>query len=57
MVMERDDGCRYCEQERRGGWIFCRSCGRRLTADDRRGGVVPRSRDVARTDPSGRRDR
>lgn len=26
---ERD--CRYCEQDRNGGWIYCRSCGRLLS--------------------------
>jgi methionyl-tRNA synthetase len=32
--MERthhEDECRYCEQDRHGGWIYCRSCGRLLS--------------------------
>lgn len=26
-----EDDCRYCEQDRNGGWIYCRSCGRLLS--------------------------
>ena len=31
--MERthEDECRYCDQDRHGGWIYCRSCGRLLS--------------------------
>ena len=25
-------GCRYCEQDRRSGWIYCRSCDTPLTS-------------------------
>lgn len=28
---DHEDDCRYCEQDRNGGWIYCRSCGRLLS--------------------------
>jgi hypothetical protein len=31
MDTTHEDECRYCEQDRRGGWIYCRSCGRLLS--------------------------
>jgi len=31
MDRNHDDECRYCEQDRHGGWIYCRSCGRLLS--------------------------
>lgn len=31
MERSREDECRYCEQDRHGGWIYCRSCGRLLS--------------------------
>jgi hypothetical protein len=31
MERNHDDECRYCEQDRHGGWIYCRSCGRLLS--------------------------
>jgi hypothetical protein len=34
MDSKHDDECRYCEQDRHGGWIYCRSCGRLLSRTD-----------------------
>jgi hypothetical protein len=31
MDRNHDDECRYCDQDRHGGWIYCRSCGRLLS--------------------------
>jgi hypothetical protein len=31
MDSTHDDECRYCDQDRHGGWIYCRSCGRLLS--------------------------
>ena len=55
--MERNhDECRYCEQDRHGGWIYCRSCGRLLSrtemitvrADSSRAGASGRAEQRAR---------
>jgi hypothetical protein len=34
MERNHDDECRYCDQDRHGGWIYCRSCGRLLSRDE-----------------------
>ncbi|HSL10391.1 MAG TPA: hypothetical protein VLA82_03655 [Actinomycetota bacterium] len=31
MERNHDDECRYCDQDRHAGWIYCRSCGRLLS--------------------------
>jgi hypothetical protein len=28
-----NEACRYCEQDSRSGWIYCRSCGTPLTSE------------------------
>jgi hypothetical protein len=34
MERNHDDECRYCDQDRHGGWIYCRSCGRLLSRSE-----------------------